>query len=125
VTVPRPRPGHAPSKNDALIAGLLSAAALLAACGSGFLSLFFAMAGDACVSTAASGCRRGGSDLVMLLAYVITWGGAAGSLRFAFGQSAKASRRGERTWPFPAAAIALIVGTFIAGAMVASLYPKF
>jgi hypothetical protein len=117
--VTAPRPACSPSKNDALIAGLLSAAALLAGCGSVFLSLFFAMAGDSCMSD------RCGNDLVILLAYLITWGGAAAALWFAFSGSARASRRGERTWPFPAAAIVVIIGTFIAGAMVASLYPQF
>lgn len=119
MTAPRPRPEHAPSKNDALIAGLLSAAALLAGCGSLFLSLFFAMAGDACMS------NQCGNDLVMLLAYLITWGGVAAALWLTFAGSARASRRGEPTWPFPAAAIALIIGTFIAGAVVASVYPQF
>lgn len=124
MTAPRPRPGRGASKNDALIAGLFVAAALLVGCASVFLSLFFAMAADACMSTA-SGCRRGSNDLVMLLAYGITWGGVAGSMWFALGRSAAASRRGERSWHYPAAAIAVIIATFIAGAVLASAYPRF
>jgi hypothetical protein len=119
VTAPRPRPGHGPARNDALIAGLLSAAALIAGCGSLYVSMFFAMAGDACMS------NQCGNGLIMLLAYLITWGGVAAAGWLTFFRSATASRRGESTWQFPAAAIAVVIGTFIAGAMVASLYPQF
>ena len=56
---------------------------------------------------------------------VMAEGGVAAALWLTFARSARASRRGERTWPFPAAAIALIIGTFIAGAVVASVYPQF
>jgi hypothetical protein len=119
VTAPRPRPGHGPSKNDALIAGLLSAAAVLAGAASLYLSLFFAMAGDACMS------NQCGNGLVILAAYLIAWGGVAAAGWLTFFRSARSAQRGEPTWPYPAAAIVVIIGTFIAGAMVASLYPQF
>jgi hypothetical protein len=114
MTAPERTPGRARSTGDSLATTLLSIVTVLAGCGSLQLSLFFAMAADACTSIPCGG------DGVIGLAYLVTWGGAAVAMWLTFGGITKASRRQQPTWPWPVAGLALIVGTFVAGLLLAN-----
>jgi hypothetical protein len=114
MTRPTPTPGRSHATDSAAATSLLSIATILAGCGSLFLSLFFAMVGDSCTS---SPCGGGG---VIGLAYLTTWGGAGTAMWLTFSGITKASRAGRETWPWPLAGLALVIGTFIAGMLIAS-----
>lgn len=89
-----------------------SAAAVLAACASGWLSLGFAMAGDGCVSGSCPRAWLGG------LAYLVTWGGIAGGATLVVLGSSQRRRYPIRWWP--AAGLAMIVVTFVGGLLLAN-----
>jgi hypothetical protein len=114
MTPPKPAPGRSHATDSAAATSLLSVVTILAGCGSLFLSLIFAMAGDSCTS---SPC---GGDGVLGAAYLITWGGAGTAMWLTFSGITKASRAGRATWPWPAAGLALVIGTFIAGLLLAN-----
>lgn len=114
MTVPTPAPGPRPAPGSTNTTALLSAVTVLAGCGSLYLSLMFALAGDS------SSYQARGGDAVLLLAYVVTWAGAATAMWLTFRGITKASRRRQPTWPWPVAGLALIGATFVAGLLIAN-----
>jgi hypothetical protein len=114
MTAPAPMSAPQRSTVGGVATGALSAVAIVAGCGSFYLSMLFAMASDACSTS------KCGGDGVLGLAYLITWGGVAAAMWLTFSGIGRASRHGRATWLWPAAGLLLIIATFIAGLMVAN-----
>ena len=105
-------PDHQRSAADTIATVVLTALAALAAAGSVLFSPFFVMATDA--------CGPNDCDLSRItLAYAVTWGGVALATVLAIVGMVSAVRRNTIMWFWPAAALVLVVVSFVIGAALA------
>ena len=86
--------------------------AVLAALGTLWYSLFFAMATDSC----ATQCN----DAVLGSAYLVTWGGVATAAVAAVAGIVIAAKRGWVMWVWPTAASVMIVAALVIGVYLAN-----
>lgn len=98
---------------DRVASIVLTVLALLAGLVSLFFSPFFVMSTDACGH---DDCRE---DLVTW-AYAVTWGGLALAALVGVLGMIVAARRRTTMWVWPAAALVVVVATFVIGAQLAS-----
>jgi hypothetical protein len=109
------RPVHPPRQRsliDIIITSVMSAFAVLAASGTLWYSLFFAMATDSC----ATQCN----DAVLGSAYLVTWGGVATAAVAAVAGIVIAAKRGWVMWVWPTAASVMIVAALVIGVYLAN-----
>ena len=98
---------------DRVATVVLSALTVLAALASLFFSPFFVMTTDACGH---DNCREN----LVTWAWAVTWGGVGVAAVVAVGGMIAAARRRTTMWVWPALAVAIVVGTFVIGAVLAS-----
>ena len=98
---------------DTLATAALGALAALAAAGAVLFSPFFVMATDSCGSDNCDMSR-------ITMAYVVTWGGVVFAAVIAVLGIVRASRRHRPMWPWPIAALVVVVGSFALGAFLAT-----
>jgi hypothetical protein len=96
---------------DITITSVVFAIAVLAALGSLWLSLLFAMATDSCEAQ----CNFG----VLGAAYLVTWGGVSIAAIVAIVGTFVAVVRGKILWIWPTLGLALIVVSFVVGVTLA------
>ena len=116
MTAPRPRPGRRPSLSpaqDLFRTNLFTVLGALAGMVSFFYSMLFPMAGDSCPYN----CRH--PDLLIGLAYAVTWGGLVAAVVITVRGTASARRTGQPTWTWPALSTAVIVATLVGGVCIA------
>jgi hypothetical protein len=97
---------------DIVITSVMSAFAVLAALGTLWYSLFFAMATDSCGTQC--------NDAVLGSAYLVTWGGVATAAVVAVAGIVIAAKRGWVMWVWPTVALGMIVAALVIGAYLAS-----
>lgn len=121
--LPPPQPHAAPAVHlppsprrrspiDIIVTAVMSAVAVLAAFGSLWYSLLFAMATDSCGTQC--------NDVVLASAYLVTWGGVATAGIGAIVGMVVAARHGWVMWVWPTLALCLIVASLVIGAYLAS-----
>jgi len=116
MTAPRPGQSRKPSLSpaqDVFRTNLFTVLGALAGLASFYWSLLFPMVGDSCPYN----CRH--PDLLMPLAYAVTWGGLVAAVVITARGTASARRSGRPLWTWPALSTALIVVTFVAGVFIA------
>jgi hypothetical protein len=108
-------PVHGPRRHSVLditITAIISAFAALAALGSLWFSMFFAMATDSCGEQC--------DDAALSAAYLVTWGGITLAVLVAASGIVIAAVRGWVMWIWPTLALGLIVGALGIGILLAN-----
>jgi hypothetical protein len=108
-------PAHAAKRRspiDIIVTAVISTFAVLAALGSLWYSLFFAMATD----SRGTQCN----DAALGLAYLVTWGGVAIAVMGGASGIILAAMRGWVMWIWPTLALGLIALALVIGALLAS-----